>query len=337
MSDDAAPALPPVHDESDHGLVRPVGPIDAPAIGDPPVALFAIHEASRAAREDEEPLAAVRRLHPTLSEREAKAGLEVAVSGDMHLRPAPWRPCFALGITGLVGSFFVLVGLIGSLGGLAIYVLRTLTAPEGLSRDPFAGQIVFSIVLCAALFLPAGVGLLRRELWGLVLALATFAAIAILTVLASFAMGQVPIGLVIVVPFALAVAASYRWFSPEGRAAASVLGTNAVEAAAGWSIGLLLSLRVVVPSFKRVFEETGTRLPFLSERLLNVSDFVASYWYIIVFPGGIALLFLGPFAHRLEPRHDRLLTRVIHLGGLVLGANILAGVMLPMLQLVQKL
>lgn len=40
-------------------------------------------------------------------------------------------------------------------------------------------------------------------------------------------------------------------------------------------------MKFVIPSFQKMFDETGIPLPGMTEALINVSDFVANYWYTI--------------------------------------------------------
>ncbi len=54
------------------------------------------------------------------------------------------------------------------------------------------------------------------------------------------------------------------------------------------AVGILAGImKFVIPSFKKMFEETGVRLPAPTELLLTISHVVATYWY---------LLFVVPFA-----------------------------------------
>jgi type II secretory pathway component PulF len=54
---------------------------------------------------------------------------------------------------------------------------------------------------------------------------------------------------------------------------------------------LVLSLIVWTPRFEKIFKELNIRLPSLTERVMAVSRWMSSYWYVVIFPLG--LLFAG--------------------------------------------
>ncbi len=58
------------------------------------------------------------------------------------------------------------------------------------------------------------------------------------------------------------------------------------------AVGILTFIMVsIIPKFKKIFEEFGLSLPTATKILIDVSDWVASYWYVIpLFPLGIYLL-----------------------------------------------
>ncbi|QEL15443.1 type II secretion system F family protein [Limnoglobus roseus] len=58
------------------------------------------------------------------------------------------------------------------------------------------------------------------------------------------------------------------------------------------AVGILTFIMVsIIPKFKKIFEEFGLSLPAPTKILIDVSDWVASYWYVIpLFPLGVYLL-----------------------------------------------
>ncbi len=58
------------------------------------------------------------------------------------------------------------------------------------------------------------------------------------------------------------------------------------------AVGILTFIMVsIIPKFKKIFEEFGLSLPQATKILIDVSDWVASYWYVIpLFPLGVYLL-----------------------------------------------
>lgn len=104
---------------------------------------------------------------------------------------------------------------------------------------------------------------------------------------------------------------------------------------------LVLSLWVL-PKFKGLFTELDADLPITTRMLLSTTDFIGSWWYVIV--GSIGVLALIAFGilggTRGKPRRDWLLLHAPSLGGLmrfiiverfcrVLSATVRAGVPLP--------
>jgi type IV pilus assembly protein PilC len=48
------------------------------------------------------------------------------------------------------------------------------------------------------------------------------------------------------------------------------------------AVGILAGImKFVIPAFKKMFEETGITLPALTEMLIQVSNFVAEYWFLL--------------------------------------------------------
>lgn len=58
------------------------------------------------------------------------------------------------------------------------------------------------------------------------------------------------------------------------------------------AVGILTFIMVsIIPKFKKIFEEFGLSLPQATKILIDISDWVASYWYVIpLFPLGVYLL-----------------------------------------------
>lgn len=58
------------------------------------------------------------------------------------------------------------------------------------------------------------------------------------------------------------------------------------------AVGILTFIMVsIIPKFKKIFEEFGLSLPQATKILIDVSDWVANYWYVIpLFPLGVYLL-----------------------------------------------
>lgn len=58
------------------------------------------------------------------------------------------------------------------------------------------------------------------------------------------------------------------------------------------AIGVLVVMVVyVIPKFVSMFEDLGSDLPFMTKMMLNLSDFVINYWYIIII-AIVAIVFL---------------------------------------------
>lgn len=57
------------------------------------------------------------------------------------------------------------------------------------------------------------------------------------------------------------------------------------------AVGILAGIMTfVIPAFKKMFEETGIPLPAITELLINVSSFVANYWFLLpAFPIALVL------------------------------------------------
>ena len=49
-------------------------------------------------------------------------------------------------------------------------------------------------------------------------------------------------------------------------------------------------LVVVVPRYKRIFADFGMKLPWLTMLLIDVSDWVVSWWFLILFLPGLLIL-----------------------------------------------
>jgi type IV pilus assembly protein PilC len=58
------------------------------------------------------------------------------------------------------------------------------------------------------------------------------------------------------------------------------------------AVGILTFIMVsIIPKFKKIFDEFGLSLPTATKTLIDISDWTASYWYVIpLFPLGIYLL-----------------------------------------------
>ncbi|MGE0709225.1 MAG: type II secretion system F family protein [Planctomycetota bacterium] len=58
------------------------------------------------------------------------------------------------------------------------------------------------------------------------------------------------------------------------------------------AVGILAGIMTfVIPAFKKMFEETGIALPAVTQLLINISNFVANYWFLL--PGFPICLVLG--------------------------------------------
>ncbi|MCA9051235.1 MAG: type II secretion system F family protein [Planctomycetaceae bacterium] len=63
----------------------------------------------------------------------------------------------------------------------------------------------------------------------------------------------------------------------------------------GFTIIFLLGFQMIwiVPKLKRIYEDFGTELPTLTSLLVDLSDFVADYWYLTIFPAMCLFLWVN--------------------------------------------
>ena len=132
---------------------------------------------------------------------------------------------------------------------------------------------------------------------------------------------------------ALFTAPVRAWFTVEGRAAAGAVPTRPYVAAVAFT-NLLVALFVfVVPAFQKMFKEVGVNLPVFTEVLLSAADFCQSYPWL-----ARPALLLAPVALlRLSPRHERPAFQAAVLLGLFLLASTAGALLLPLVELFQKL
>jgi type II secretory pathway component PulF len=91
---------------------------------------------------------------------------------------------------------------------------------------------------------------------------------------------------------------------------------------------LCASLILVVPGYKRMFMDFGMRLPAGAEAVIDVSDWVANYWYILVL--SIPFLFAPDVAIVLLLWHSGRRTLVRLWAGLMIALPIVLGVLVAM-------
>ncbi len=86
---------------------------------------------------------------------------------------------------------------------------------------------------------------------------------------------------------------------------------------AALTLGVLMTL--VVPEFRALFEDSGAALPFATQLLIGVSDFLAAYWWALVL--GLLAVALGIRQHNRDPagrlRWDRWMVGVPLIGELI--------------------
>jgi type IV pilus assembly protein PilC len=61
------------------------------------------------------------------------------------------------------------------------------------------------------------------------------------------------------------------------------------------AVGILTFIMLkIVPQFKKIFDDFGTELPQMTQVLINISNFVATYWYLLpAIPFGVNLIIKG--------------------------------------------
>ena len=70
-------------------------------------------------------------------------------------------------------------------------------------------------------------------------------------------------------PIQASLPATFAWFVVVGNVAISVVG---------------FIMMFIIPKFKKIFQDFGTDLPALTEMLISVSDWMLSYWYLVILP-----------------------------------------------------
>lgn len=257
-------------------------------------------KASERTRAGEDRLAAVKRAFKHLTEEEIQAVLDQVDLDPSVLRPArpSWGQAFSLAFPLGLGMFLFTLGCLGILGQcFALALSQLLDASPGVAGSQ-AAAIQFAVMVAA---MCVGVGLQRLERWARAGALGVglFAcSVGFVDAATSATPMLVSVGLC-----CLAIALLRpvrRWFEPEARASARALPLKGHAGAAAWLSLVFAVLVFVVPAFKKMFEETGIRLPWGAEQVIWASNLATDYALLV--PLGV-VLGLAPLL-RVDAEHE---------------------------------
>ncbi|HZV01450.1 MAG TPA: hypothetical protein VFF73_32350 [Planctomycetota bacterium] len=316
---------------------RPIGPTGVPCVGDAPLTVFAIARAIEGAGLLPEKIDAARRAHPTLTEDDARAAIELAEREPASLAPRPGLALLAtLALPLGVGSiaFAVGSGLLATvvLGVVGLLALRA----HGESAPGFPTALALR-ALCGALFLVVGVGLARLSKWarGLLVVVAVGGIVAAQTT-SPVNFGALACGALAVLGVLLFLPAMNRWFTLEGRVSASALSCRPYHAAVAWMSLLGFSFGVT-GAFKRLFQETGVALPATTQMLLVISDFLTDFAFALAPLTVLAVIFGFSPLLRVDVERRRGVFWAVNVAGFVAFVVVVWALVLPVVQLMQRL
>lgn len=314
-------------------LLRPLAPTGALGVGDPPVSAHAVVSAPR--RRGEEATAAAQRAFPWLSAEQVGAALAQA-----ELDPAPLTPrltpgqALSLGLVLGMGMLFNAMGVVGLAGvGWLLLMSNFVERPDIAAALPDAPMVVVMFVGAVAYFF-VGVELRRLQRWARFGGALLAGLLCVVPVLLGH--DETPNGFTVATCLCaqlLMLSAAGRWTTDEGRAAARAAPTQAYVQVVAWAWLIVVALLAFVPAFHRMFKEVGLTLPYGTIAVLNLADLVASY-QLLVPP---ALLALSLPLLRLRSRHERPATWAAAVAGFAALGSIMGWLLLPVIELLQKL
>lgn len=312
---------------------RPLAPTGAPGLGDPPVAVRAIGRLVERVGEERAP-AAVARAYPTLSEAERAAALEAwRVDPEAASPRATWGQALSLALPLGAGAALAADGLL-TIGFLILHLVA------GESDDPTNLRAPLALLVAILALVPSvlGFALLRLRPWaGRWTAL--LAALVAVPLAAAAGQGRGVAAALAIAPILLVLVAVVlhpacrRWFTPDGRAAASALPHGPYALAVGATALAGWMLIVLVPKFADVFASLGVALPLPTQVLLSLANHLARWWFTLP-----ALVLLAPLPLlRLPARLERVCAQAAVLGAVVVFGSMVGWILLPIWQLQQAL
>lgn len=222
-------------------------------------------------------------------------------------------------------------------GALALGLICVLLGSAAVSSEPTEWLALLGLLVTGALSFALGLGLL----WLSPIARAAAVLLGALAALASLLLGMrgafdAALALLLVAGLLLAFLRPEvaRWFTPEGRAvAAAVPGWRAYVSALVWLQVLELKLRFVTPAFQKMFKEVGIALRPMTEAVLAASSLVSDFPLVFAF----APLFVAAPLLRIPERHARTVTLTANLVGFVIVGSAVGWLVVPLIDLLQKL
>lgn len=318
------------------GPLRPLAPTGAPGVGDPPVSAHAVVEVRR--RTGEDAAAAARRAFPWLSQAQVEAAL-----AQQALDPAPLTPrvtrgqALSLGVALGTGMLLNATGVIGLLGIAWTVLMANLLelSAERARQLPGEKLLVFMFVGATACVV-VGTELLRLQPWARYGAAAlAFALVGVPAALAGEPPSAVAGGTFLCAQLAI-LGAVGRWTTPDGRAAARAVPTRPFVQVVAWGWLLATALLAFVPAFARLFKEVGVALGFGTTAILDVADVMTSYPPLQLLIPPVLLATSIPLL-RLAPRHERPASWAVGVVGFAALGSIIGWLVLPVLELFEKL
>jgi hypothetical protein len=328
MTEEAAP-LP-------EGFLR-VSPLDVLVVGDPPVSVRAVAQASQRQRAEEEPASAACRAYPGLSVDQVRAALKLSERDPDQLRVnVGLLDAASLALPHGLGLLLFTVGFVAVLGETARLVLSLVGGAGGSPVEPSSAPKALLKLAVVAIALGVGIGLQRLARWG------QYGGAALGGVQILFLVGLVLMDVRVEswAPLPLSVCCLLllhgkigRWFTPEGRAASSALPLKGFRDAVAWLALVTAGLFFVVPAFRRMFEEVGIHLPWGTEMLLEAAAMVRNYGLLVP----LLLIFAPAPLLTLDWKHERTIRAAAWTAGLAAFGAMSGWLFLPLFELMEKL
>lgn len=313
-------------------LLRPLAPSGAPGVGDPPVSAHAVVSVPR--RHGEDAAAAAKRAFPWLSAEQVGAAV-----AQEALDPAPLTPRLTVGQALSLGLVLGMGMLFNAMGVIGLANIGWLLLMSSVMERPDDASPLLSLPMAlvgfvgAALYLFVGVELRRLQRWA---RYGAAALTALLSVVPALLGHEAPNGFGIATCLCaqlLMLTVVGRWTTDEGRAAARAVPTRPFVQVVAWGWLIVTALLAFVPAFHRLFREVGVALPVTTELVLSLAFFLADF-QVFVPP---LLLALSIPLLRLPPRYERSATWGAGVVGFAALGSIIGWLLLPVLQLIQKL
>jgi hypothetical protein len=233
-----------------------------------------------------------------------------------------------------MGMLFNAMGIVG-LAGIGWMLLMSNIMELPPERVPSAPMVVLMFV-GAVTYLFVGVELRRLQRWARYGGAALTALLCVAPVLLG---GDPPdffaVGTCLCAQLLMLTAAG-RWTTVDGRAAARAVPTRPFVQVVAWGWLIVLVLLAFVPAFARMFREVGVTLGFGTAAVVDLTDLLTSYPFLqLLIPPALCATSL--FLLRLDPRYERPATWGVGVAGFAALGSIIGWLVLPMIELIQKL